>query len=271
MNDMGGFPAPTFDGETQLWAAKIINYGGKVPERSKYIADALIRAIKASSFNAKVLYLLPLLGPTLLEARVPLRGGTIALNSGFADSNFVENAGLSNTTEAAIFLDTGVYPSQLGSGNNGGLGWWETNWGAGSGVEPMGCYSNEATNKRYVLDGRSNVQAFRWGAAGNSAGDTNTFSNAHYYGQRVSATLRQLFKNGRSQGTDNTTNDATIVSNTTIRLMGSNAFSGTTAAPTYWKGRCSLAYLTDGSMTAQEVLDFHVLLTNLLIGPLGRA
>jgi hypothetical protein len=42
---------------------------------------------------------------------------------------------------------------------------------------------------------------------------------------------------------------------------------GTTS---YWKGRCGVAYLTDGTLTDQEVADFHAALRDYLLIPSGK-
>lgn len=276
-SDMAGFPGPVYDAETAAWAASIISRGGSVSERSKGVANLLMSRINASTFNSKLVYLLPFLGTGLAAVATPLRGILnfgVATNSGFVEADFDEFVGVQNPTESIKYLNARIRPDYPGAGSgNGGLGWWEVNWGAGTGVVPIGATSFNATDLRYVIDGRSNVQSFRWGVPANGAGDTNTFSNGHYYGQRSSASLRQLFKNGAPQGTDNTTTDGNAPSAETLDLwvMGWNRFSAGTPAPTYWKGTGAVAYLTDGTLTTTEAAALHAILRDYLITPMRRA
>jgi hypothetical protein len=38
----------------------------------------------------------------------------------------------------------------------------------------------------------------------------------------------------------------------------------------FWKGRCAVAYATDGTLSGTEVADLHTLLDTYLITPTGR-
>jgi hypothetical protein len=210
--------------------------------------------------------LLPLLGSNMAAARVPLRdalnAGT-ALNSNFVDADFAQSTGLQGNGTNKI-LDLNIKPGDLGTSANGGLGYWESNISFAGDVEPMGCYGGPS--ERFVLDLRSNVESFRWGTASNGAGTSGPATSAHYYGQRSSPTLRELFKNGSSLGTNTTSDSPASASNRAIRLMGSDE----NGALVYWAGRCAVAYLTDGTMSSSDVSDFHTLLQTYLITPTGR-
>lgn len=257
------------EAETRLWMQRVLAGGGDFNVNSLIYADNLVKGLRSQTFYSKIVWLNPLLGRGINAARVPLidtlNVGS-STNFGFLDSDFSESVGLSNPAESAKYMDSLIKPSQLGTSNNGGLGWWEKNWGAGSGVEPIGAYNTTGTNNRYVIDGRSNLQGFRWGLPGNSAGDTSTFSNAHYYGQRSNAVLRSLFKNGSTLGVDNTTSDPTSGTNeNNIYWMGCNE-----GPASYWKGRCAVTYMTDGTLTSLEVSTLNTLLNTLLISVTGR-
>lgn len=257
--------------ETQAWEESINALGGSINSTERGYADNVITAIAASSFNSKIIYLLPFIGGSIAAHRVPLRdslGVGPADNLGFVDADCSTSAGLSNPTEAAKRLDTKVYASQLGVSANGGLGFWERNWGAGNGVEPIGSYDSAGIpDRRFVIDLRSTLQNFRWGAPGNPAGSSTTAINAHYYGQRSSATLRRMYRDGVHLGADSTTSDTASGGNERpITVMG-NAMNPT--AP-YWKGRCAVAYMTDGTLTDAEVLDLHNLLNTHLVVATGR-
>lgn len=250
-----------------VWLARIAQAGGAVTERSKVLAYRFIESGQNYSFYGKIIYLLPLLGANIEAATVPLidvlnRGP--ATNSGFTSSDFSETSGLSNPTEAAKYFDTGVKPSELGSSNNGGLGWFEKAIGLGSGVEPLGCYSTGG--QRFVIDLRSTLQNFRWGTASNGAGNTSSGASAHYYGQRSASNSRAIYRDAAQVGSTNTMSDtASGASDATIFVMGVNA-----SPKTYWKGRCACAYMTAGNLTTQEITDLHTFLNDFLITPTGR-
>src|SRR3954464_12521028 len=179
-------PAPTYDAETLAWEAAILAAGGTLPDASIVIADNLIKAVKAASFNSKIIYLLPLLGADLTAARMPLRdslGAGIASNTGFLETDFAEASGLQNN--GAKYLGTNLLPSQIGTGSNGGFGYLER--AVGSNPWCMG-----ATTGGGQIFGLAvwSDELFYWG---DGTGATRTLSaggNHHYYGQRDSASSR---------------------------------------------------------------------------------
>jgi hypothetical protein len=208
-----------------------------------------------------------MLGKGINAARIPLIdmlnvGG--ATNNNFVDGDFKQSAGLqgNGTTK---YLDSLIKPSQLGTSNNGGLGHWETNVSYTANVEAMGTYNTAGTN-RYVLDLRSNRRSFRWGLPGNEAMDSSAAANGHYYGQRVNATSRSIYYSATLINT-NITSDATSgASDHNIYIVGSWSGSNTP-----WPGRCGLAYFTNGTLTTDEISDFHAVLQQYLMGPTGKA
>jgi hypothetical protein len=270
------------DTETLTWISRIEALGGSVTSGEITIADDLIKAIKAESFNAKILYLLPLIGESIAAHRVPLRdaldvgAATLAGSVPFTDSNCATASGLTNSTEQHAGLDTGLTPADLDSVStlsniNGGLGFWERDIGFGSGVEPIGCYDAAGSpDYRYLLDLRSSMKYLRWGSpSGAPAGAGTSAASAHYYGQKSSNTSRKLFEDGvLVHENTSSVNSGSGGADTNICVMGSLAASGSTLYA--WKGRCAVAYLTDGSLSDAEAADMHALLNTYLITPTGR-
>jgi hypothetical protein len=268
----GGGGGGSYDAETVAWYTRIGALGGSVTTQEKDWANALILAIKGETYGAKIIYLLPFIGTSIAAHRVPLRDTLAkgaATNGGaspFVDADCTNN-GIANPTEKAAYLDTKIIPQDVNS-NNIGLGWYERAIGFGTGVEPMGVYdSTTAGNTRCVIDLRSNVQRFFYCTTSNGASVATTAGNAHYYGQRSSATLRRLYKNG-----------STLASNTTSDSgFGNNAYSilamvmqNHLGIASYWKGRGACAYVTDGTLSDADVAAFHTLLGTYLITPTGR-
>lgn len=255
-------------GVVNTWYSRVFSAGGTVNTNSLTIAQNLFNALRTESYYGKIIWLNPLLGTGINAARVPLIDALdvgASINTGFVDGDFSESTGLSNVNESAKYMNSLITPAMLGQSNNGGLGWWERNWGIGSGVEPIGCYNTANTN-RFCIDGRSSLKSFRWGSPSNAAGSSTTFSNGHYYGQRSSSTSRSLYKDGILSPVESTTFDNTSgASDRNIFWMGCNE-----SPITYWKGNCAVSYLTNGSMTSDEILAFHNLLNTYLIGPTGR-
>lgn len=262
------------DPETVIWIQRAKAAGGTFTNNSIAIANALIVAIKRTGFNNSIVYLLPLLGGNLATALVPLRdqlGVGAATNTGFTNADFSQNLGLQGSTIPSKYLDSGIFPSQLGGGtNNGGLGWWESDManaitsGGGTNVEPLGCYSTDNT-ERFSLDFRSSVRAGRWGSPGNGPGDGVTPTNGDFYMQRSSATLRQLFYSGGFIA-QNITADAATKSNNRTMLLSGNA--GASTLP--WGGRCACVYMTDGLLSSGDIAQLDQLLRSKLIVPTGR-
>lgn len=255
--------------ETNTWRTAILAAGGTVSTHSRVIADRLIRAIQTSGFSSKIVYLLPLLGGDLTAGLMPLRdalGAGAATNTNFVNADFSEATGLQGNGTNKI-LDTNLKPSQLGTSDNGGLGYLENNISfAGSGVEPMGCYSADGVSARYVLDLRTNVKQFCWGAPA-FASLVTPATDGHYYGQCDSTTSRKLYLDGTSIATDTTASARTGANQRNIRLMGSDEGAG---GIFYWAGRCAGAYMTQGTLTDPEAAAFQMLLQNFLSAPTGR-
>lgn len=268
------FGGSGYTSETNTWVSRIGALGGSVTTPEKDLADALIQQIQAASYGSKIIYLLPFIGGNIAAHRVPLRDTRnvgAAANSGFVDADCTTAGGIANPTEAAKILNTGITPVMLGAPGTqrGGLFFWERNLGLGTGVEPMGCYDLfGGGTDRYVLDLRSTMQRFRWGnASGTLAGPGTTATNGFYYAQASSNTLRRIYKDGTTLGSDGTSSSTIICSNAYIRVMGCVTH---TTALTYWKGRCGVAGATDGTMSDADVAALYTLLDTYLITPTGR-
>lgn len=263
------------DSEVSAWNIAIAAiFGASRPNtKSTWIAQNLIMAIKASAYNSKIIYFLPLLGQDLVGAIQPLRdalakGAPSNLTGAFGNGDFSESTGLQgNGTTMA--LNTLIKPSELGASNSGGIGYWENNidFTGTEASKPSGARNTAATNFFAVQTHSTLSGGFYWGATANRAGPvTGTGTNGHYYGERASATSREIYKDGTSMGLANTTSDATSgASDNNIWVMGFNDTSGT-----YWKGRCACAYLTDGTMGATNAAAFDTLLRTYLFTPTGR-
>lgn len=271
----GAAPYWGFDPEVETWRARALAAGGTFTAASVSLARDLISGLQAATYNSKIIALWPFLGGNLATARVPLRdtlGVGIATNHAFLEADFTEATGLKGNGSTK-YLDTLIKPGQLGTGGNGGVGWWQRAVSAASGTQygPGMVYNATAPGETFGLRfGNSPADIdceFYWGANGNQATIAELRSNAHYYGQRSSTTDRRLFKNG-AQVAQNTTADTVIrTSYDTLTLFAVN-FDHTPLA--FNAGACSVAYLTDGTLTPTEAADLHTLLQTTLIGPLGR-
>lgn len=263
------------DPETEVWISRARQAGGTFLYNSVSIADRLIKAIKASSFNSRIKYLLPFLGGNLATAIVPLRdtfGVGIATNNNFANSDFSQSTGLQGNGSTK-YLESGIVPAVLGGlTNNGGLGWWENNYNSAGNVEPIGTYTVVAgpIEQRFVIDLRTTVRAFRWGDPGNGAQDGGAASNGHFYGQRSSPTRRTVFFQGSLLASNSTPDTAANSSQHQIIVCGVASRSGLSYVIQPWQGRAACAYMTDGGMTNGEISAFHSLLSSKLISATGR-
>jgi hypothetical protein len=250
--------------ELTTWIARVEAAGGTFTVR-------LLRGIREATYNSKIVALWPFLGTNIPAACVPIRdslGIVSAFNHNFVDADFSETTGLqgNGTTK---YLDSLVTPADLGTTNNGGMGWWEKNFqGSGVNVQPMGCYGTGVANQmRYVIDLRTTLTRGSWGNIANGASVSVTATNSHYYVQRSSATSRTFYKDGSLVATNTTSDVAASSSDNNILICGADEGNGGIVP---WPGRGACAYFTDGTMTTGEIADFHTLLDETLITALGR-
>lgn len=252
------------------WEAAVIGNGGTFESDSVDIATSLMAEIRASTFANKIKMLWPLLGSGINAAVVPLIDGLSvgpSTNVGFVDADFDQTTGLQGNGTSKI-LDSKVKPSQLGAGNNGGLGWWELDPGylhGGVDTETMGI--NSTAGQRFCIDLRSGIRRFFcWGSPGNSTDSATASVAGNYYGQRSSATVRDFYMDG-TLILGNTSSDAASDSaERNMALMGNNIGG----VPNQYAGRCAAIYMTDGTLSPTEIADLHTLLDTYLITPTGR-
>lgn len=261
--------------ETIVWRNRAIAAGGTFASNSISLADALINAIAAASFNSKIIYLLPILGGNLATALVPLRdtlGVSSPTNSNFVDADFTQATGLQGNGTTKV-LDSKIKPSQLGTGSNGGIGFWENNLSF-SATGALIAYSlqtdpNPNNYDYFYISAGSSASEFAWNV--NTGAFFTTYStpsvNGHYYGQRASATSRTLYLNGTSVAVTTGSNGAPGASGGNFFILGTNRVGASTG---YHNGRCAVAYMTDGTLTGAEVTAFNTLLQTYLITPTGR-
>lgn len=251
------------------WLAAAVAGGGTLAVDSQSICEPLVGAMRGFTGLSKLIYFLPYFGSNLLAGITPLvdtLGVGRPVNHNFVDGDFSQATGLQgNGTNK--YLDTGIKPSQLGTGNNGGIGYVENNIDfTGDTTEVMGCYGN-SNSSRFTLDIRSGRHFFSWGSPGNLADPLTASSNGNYYGQRSSATSREIFVDGVSVATNTTSDAATGAGDLTIKVVACDEQSDGIKIN---KGRNACLYLTDGTFTSTEVAQWHSLLNTYLIGPTGR-
>lgn len=255
--------------ELITWQNRVVAAGGGFASNSLVIAGNFLNVLHGKSYSHKIVYLLPMLGVGINAARIPLvdklNVGN-ATNTNFVDADFSQSTGLQGNGTSKIF-ELPLKPSQLGSSNNGGMGYWENNINTSGSGYPMGCYTTTSSG-RFLIVMTAAKSEFRWGINANGIINSVAPVNAHYYGRRLSATSRSLFINGSLIGTNTTSDSAGGSSDTNIRVVGDHSFGG--AGNEYWAGRVGLCYLDDGTLSDEEATDFHSVLKNYLMVPTGK-
>lgn len=261
------------DAETITWASRVVAAGGTFESNSLYIADRLIRAVKAEAYNSGIKYILPHLGGNLAAAIIPLRdslnvGG--ATNTGFVNGDFSQATGIS-AASGTKYLDSKIKPSQLGTGLNAGLGCWARAVATTGAHHPIGCVPLATNSQSYYLHLNTTFKNFGWNSdAVAGRAELATASTAgDYYGQRASSASRILYLNGSSIATNTIDNTPGGSSNKNIFMMGIDA-SEVGAGILPWYGNSSCFYMTDGTLSAANIAAFHTLLQTYLITPTGR-
>lgn len=253
----------------ETWKQNVISNSGSLHQNSPIFASNFIYSITGSSYFNKIVYLLPMLGANLNAALVPLidvLNAGPATSSNFTNSDYTQGTGLQGNGINKI-INTNVYPSQLGTSSNGGYGYWENNISFGADSDMMGCYCNDSS-RRYTLDMRTNpLEILFWGnPSGDSCAGHTLPSNSHYYGQRSSSANLRLYRSGALIASGSS-NGATSMNERTIHVVGADEGG---SGLTFWAGRCALTYMTDGTMSASEVADFHSCLAINLISATGK-
>jgi hypothetical protein len=213
-----------------------------------------------------------MLGKNLITALVPLRDSLnvgSAINTNFNNSDFSQSLGLTGNGSSKI-LNSKVSGSHLGTSNNGGIGYWELNTPPTTDGEQMGLYSvNPQFRYGFYLRSSPARRIFWWGDANNRCGDQDGVGAAagHYYGQRSSITSRKLYLDATNIGSNNTTSDTPSgIDDTTLRIVGTHYLTNYPCT-----SRCGASYMTDGTMTDDEIRDFHSLLGYYLVWNTGKA
>ena len=218
--------------------------------------------LRSSGALPKVRLVLPLLGADITSALQPLvdRLGCSPINEGFVDSDFAEATGLQGGAGKLAHLR--VTPADCGLWECGGLGYWELEIPAGASCEVFGGYT-ASPDARYSLFLRTATprQLFWWGdpSATNSGSTVDAAVNGHYYGQRSGSAAGScvLYRDGVQVGAASAASDtAPNAGVIRITLMGHVLYDSRTVS-SYHLGRCGLAYLTDGTLTAGEVASLH--------------
>jgi hypothetical protein len=244
--------------EVATWMAAVNTAGGGFEWNSVAIANNFIRVLRTKNYYGKIKYLLPLLGKGIGAARVPLINSissSSATNTSFVDADFNQSTGLTGNGAGKRF-DLGFTGSSLGSGGDGALGYWALS--IGSNPHVMG----ERNGDLFCLIFSSAAdEAFYWGSGG-PVQNIVAPTVSHYYGQRTSSALT-IYRSGAQVAINSMTSGVTNLNNTNMFFMGIDA-SFTT------NGRSGLGYLTDGTMTSNEISDFHAVLSAYLMGPTGR-
>ncbi len=259
-----------YDSEVSTWLSAINGASGTVDTAGVLIATNLAVQMRALSYSSAIVYLVPFIGTNLEACRCPLRN-TLAVAAmstvGGGSATCTQSTGL--TGNGALCFDLKIKPSQLGTGSNGGLGFWENNINfTGSSSEPLGSYGNSG-NARFVISLNSTTQTGFWGspASGSGAQHVSTTANGNFYWERSSSTSRALYFNGSSVATNSVLDLAVGVGDNNMYVIGSNE------APSpgvFWKGRCACVYLTDGTLGATNAGNFDTFLRTWLFTPTGR-
>lgn len=268
------------DIDTKTWAKgaldgiflnAIWNYG-TMEDNSVILANKVVVTIKGSSMGVKIPYLIPFLGRNVWSAYRPLKddlAAGIPDNGGpFNENDYTQRTGLKGNG-AGKYLDSKLKPNQIGSSDNGGLGYWENDYdGSGTSTnEVMGSTSNGEANRYTIVITVAPQGVFRWGANANQAIASSASTHGHYYGQRSSSTSREIFYNGSSIATNTNSDTASGDGDNTMMIL---AVRRGPASAIYWKGRCGCAYFTDGTLTSDEISYLDTVLRKYLFTMTGR-
>ncbi len=246
--------------ETIAWRRTVLTAGGGILWNSLGVANLFISVVRNKSYyqRGSIKYLLPFLGANLTAARVPLidiLGVGIATNNGLTESNYSQSTGAQGN--GSVYLDTLIKPSQLGISSNGGIGLGVRT--VGTGVWVM---ASRTASQIYGLALYSQELGY-WGDSSGQYQSGVTPTAKHYYWQRSSATLRQLYGNGIFIGSSTSAASVTEIATSNICVLG----DGPTSKSDY---QLSFAYMTDGTLTAGEIADFHTVIRQYLVIPSGK-
>lgn len=257
--------------ETRIWAQRCIAIEGTFWDDSVKIADGLSHAILDSGFSSEIVYVLPFLGSNLRSAVVPLRdslgvGAASNVNTSgtqFVAADFSQPTGLKGGSFKK--LDTLIKPNQLGASNSGGIGVWTLALDySGSTTELGGSIDNADTN-RFVVDSRSSRRFVCWGSTANLADPFTASSTGWIYGQRASATSRQIFDDTGLLASNTTSDSASGAGDKNIFVL-STPYS----TPAYNLSRIGCFILTTGQLNSTQVGTLRDIIRDRLMKPTRR-
>jgi hypothetical protein len=268
-------PGPSLHWETILWRDRALAAGGTFTDNSIAIADPLIRAINATTFNDKIIYLAPLLGANLATARVPLRdrlGVGISTANNFVEGDFSELVGMQGdgiSKSLDLLLTPQDVATYLGA-NRIGYGWWEVNVvpTLGQDADVMGSQDGSQNQTIFRTPANNNWE-FQAGFFTGPSATLNPRTRGHYYGQRSGNADRSLYRDAAPEDT-NTTSDSTNLGTLAIAAFAFRDIPPNGGIRRWYAGTAALIYVTSGDLTPQEIAEFDALLRTYLIDVTGR-
>lgn len=256
--------------ETAAWQAAVATAGGTLGSQSLAIADALVVELRAKSWYAKLLYLLPLLGADLAAATTPLvdsgAKGRPTL-SGISADDFSEPTGL--TFSGAALMDLPFYPNAIGASGAGGWGVWEL---AFNGGQISHGYIDETFGDHYLLVLTSSFADARWGTIVPNTAHAiarwfgATQSAVNLYGQYYAPELI-LAENGVVVAANS---DSRTLAGAGLHTLSVGATRYRNWDTIYSRSRIGCIYVTDGTLTAEEIADLHTTIHVALMLPTLR-
>lgn len=267
-NDLGAIAVPVdYDTETILYWGRVLFAGGTLTVAELAIADSLIVAMKAAGVWTKCCYFLPLLGD-FTAILVPLRDRDAAgnaTNTAFVAGDYSLATGLQGNGSSKQ-LTVPRNGAELGSGNNGGLGYWALvalNTGTSGAGIGMGTGSQFF---RLIPKGGSSEILFDWGAVGARASFVDTVWTGFCYGQRASSTSRVVSRDDVDKATDTDSDTGSSSNAQDFRVLGDAGISGTR----YTAGTCGCAWFDDGTLSGAQRTSLYEILRDELMTPTGR-
>ena len=252
--------------EYETYLAAVSTASGTLTALSKYVARSHLEALAQKSYNHRIKWIMPFLGSNIAAGLVALRhriaGAPAVTNNGYVDGDLVEGTGL--TGDSTSYADLNFNPTHCGyfAGIGAVVGGALDANGSVIGV------LNSDGSIRWTMGLRAAGHFFTWGA---NAGQVTavTTGAGHFYGQRSGNSLRTMYLSGSSNATD-VDSETTVPTLAIDFFLGANNFNGSTNTINTSVSILKFVYITDGQMTAAEVLDYYNLCQKTIITPLGR-
>lgn len=266
--DAVGRSVSTVNPDVATWKTRVAANSGTLSVNSETYAQDLLDDLRAWDGYHKLRYTAAWLGADIPAFLVPVYDPALAgpmVNTGFVLADFGEATGVQGAglVPGSKIITVPRTASELGATNNGGLGWRELDhdFPNQSSQSPVG-FQHAGSGYAFSLRLNSTSEGFRWGLTGNQAVTAVGATNAHYYGQRKSATDRKLYRDG-SQIASNTTSDSAANSNATdFGNVGLHDLAGPTNY--YWAGRSGFMYMTNGELTPAEITSLHTIIEDFI-------